>query len=115
MILFMQSKPNSRRRIMDDIIHVNASPTREHAEKKRLTYKDADNYGLFCAYRNDGTQSWVVLPNHVLELINAMIKPWVGLTDEEIDKIWRKQVGAERANINSFTKEIEAKLKEKNT
>jgi hypothetical protein len=55
---------------MDDIIHVNASLTREHAEKKRLTYKDADNYGLFCAYRSDDVQSWVVLPNHILQLIH---------------------------------------------
>jgi hypothetical protein len=63
---------------MDDIIHFNASPTREHAEKKRLTYKDADNYGLFCAYRSDDVQSWVVLPKHVLELIHdkqAIDKP----------------------------------------
>jgi hypothetical protein len=56
---------------MDDIIHLNASPNREHAEKKRLTYKDADKYGLFCAYRaSDDVQSWVVLPNHVLKLIH---------------------------------------------
>jgi pantothenate kinase-related protein Tda10 len=38
---------------------------------------------------------------------------WVGLTDEEIEKHWKKQVGTVRPNY-SFTRAIESKLKEKN-
>ena len=41
-------------------------------------------------------------------------RPWVGLTDEEIDTTWKKWIGTERAN-KSYTLAIEAKLKEKNT
>ena len=40
-------------------------------------------------------------------------RPWVGLTDEEIDTTWKKWIGTERAN-KSYTLAIEAKLKEKN-
>ena len=41
-------------------------------------------------------------------------RPWVGLTDEEINTTWKKWIGTERAN-KSYTLAIEAKLKEKNT
>ena len=41
-------------------------------------------------------------------------RTWVGLTDEEINTAWKKWIGTERAN-KSYTKAIEAKLKEKNT
>jgi len=41
-------------------------------------------------------------------------RPWVDLTDEEIDTTWKKWIGTERAN-KSYTLAIEAKLKEKNT
>ena len=40
-------------------------------------------------------------------------RPWVGLTDEEINDTWKKWVGTDRAN-KSYTLAIEAKLKEKN-
>ena len=40
-------------------------------------------------------------------------RTWVGLTDEEIEKNWKRQVGTVRPNY-SFTRAIEAKLKEKN-
>ena len=40
-------------------------------------------------------------------------RTWVGLTDEEIEKHWKKQVGTVRPNY-SFTRAIESKLKEKN-
>ena len=40
-------------------------------------------------------------------------RTWQGLTDEEIEKHWKKQVGTVRPNY-SFTRAIEAKLKEKN-
>jgi hypothetical protein len=102
---------------MDDIIHVNASPTREHAEKKRLTYKDADNYGLFCAFRNDGTQSWVVLPNHVLELIHdtqSIDKKWVELDEREKYAIADFHL-FNPSVFQAMYEDISAKLKEKNT
>ena len=41
-------------------------------------------------------------------------RQWVGLTDGEIEKHWKKQVGTVRPNY-SFTRAIESKLKEKNT
>ena len=40
-------------------------------------------------------------------------RSWVGLTDEEIEKYWKKQVGTVRPNY-SFTRDIEATLKERN-
>jgi hypothetical protein len=100
---------------MDDIIHVNASPTREQAEQKRLKYKDADNYGLFCAYRGDEVQSWVVLPNHVLELIHdnmAIDKKWVGLTREDKQAFVNQDLGGNRLDAMDWA---EQRLREKNT
>ena len=40
-------------------------------------------------------------------------RPWVGLTDEEILKIWKSD--DEPKGVVEFVREIEAKLKEKNT
>ena len=42
---------------------------------------------------------------------DAQRKPWVGLTDEEIQKIWRN---SEHMTVNQVCRAIEAKLKEKN-
>ena len=44
-------------------------------------------------------------------------KPWVGLTDEEIESYWDWedfQTGAGRLTILEMVRDIEAKLKEKN-
>lgn len=41
-------------------------------------------------------------------------RPWIGLTDEEIDTTWKKWIGTERAN-KSYTLAIEATLRSKNT
>jgi len=40
-------------------------------------------------------------------------REWQGLTDEEIDSLWWRWVGTQRSNY-SFTRAIEAALKEKN-
>jgi hypothetical protein len=45
-------------------------------------------------------------------------RPWVGLTDEEIELYWDWedfQTGAGRSTIFEMVRDIEAKLKEKNT
>ena len=45
-------------------------------------------------------------------------KPWVGLTDEEIELYWDWedfQTGAGRSTIFEMVRDIEAKLKEKNS
>jgi hypothetical protein len=45
-------------------------------------------------------------------------KPWVGLTDEEVERYWDWedfQTGAGRLTIFEMIRDIEAKLKEKNT
>jgi len=44
-------------------------------------------------------------------------KPWVGLTDEEVERYWDWedfQTGAGRSTIFEMVRDIEAKLKEKN-
>ena len=45
-------------------------------------------------------------------------RPWVGLTDEEVELYWDWedfQIGAGRSTIFKMVRDIEAKLKEKNT
>jgi hypothetical protein len=45
-------------------------------------------------------------------------KPWVGLTDEEVELYWDWedfQIGAGRSTIFEMVRDVEAKLKEKNT
>jgi hypothetical protein len=45
-------------------------------------------------------------------------KPWVGLTDEEVENYWDWedfQTGAGRSTIFEMVRDIEAKLKDKNT
>jgi hypothetical protein len=45
-------------------------------------------------------------------------KPWVGLTQEEVERYWDWedfQTGAGRSTIFEMVRDIEAKLKEKNT
>jgi hypothetical protein len=69
---------------------------------------------------NGDFDSWVVTssepPPHAIEkqpLYTAPPRqPWVGLTDEEIDKTHETQVWDAR---RSYARAIEAKLKEKNT
>ena len=59
--------------------------------------------------------------NEVLELPNYTESPqrtWVGLTDEEVELYWDWedfQTGAGRSTIFEMVRDIEAKLKEKNT
>ena len=45
----------------------------------------------------------------------AAKKEWVGLTDEQIDACWNKDLWKEKQPHHIFAKAIEAKLKEKNT
>jgi len=45
-------------------------------------------------------------------------RPWVGLTDEEVELYWDWedfQIGAGRLTIFEMVRDIEAKLKERNT
>ena len=47
--------------------------------------------------------------------VNAMAKPWVGLTDEEISEVLGSDIYQEQSGELKFIRAIEAKLKEKNT
>ena len=47
--------------------------------------------------------------------VNAMAKPWVGLTDEEISEVLGSDIYQEQSGELRFIRAIEAKLKEKNT
>ena len=49
--------------------------------------------------------------------IQDYVRPWVGLTDEERNKLWREVVGwgDPSHDDEDLMKAIEAKLKEKNT
>ena len=50
--------------------------------------------------------------------IQVYQRPWVGLTDEEVEHYWDWedfQTGAGRSTIFEMVRDIEAKLKEKNT
>ena len=42
-------------------------------------------------------------------------KQWMGLTDEEMDDCWNKLFGTGNYNRRNVYRDIEAKLKEKNT
>ena len=47
--------------------------------------------------------------------VNAMTKPWVGLTDEEIqDSSWQHFVTNQWPTVHMVVRKLEAKLKEKN-
>jgi hypothetical protein len=47
--------------------------------------------------------------------VNAMVKPWVGLTDEEMKHIEETTTCLENESwLRNLTRNIEAKLKEKN-
>jgi hypothetical protein len=50
--------------------------------------------------------------------VQKTLRPWVGLTDEEVEFYWGWedfQTGAGRSTIFEMVRDIEAKLKEKNT
>ena len=50
--------------------------------------------------------------------IQDYVKPWVGLTEKEVEDYWDWedfQCGAGRSTILEMVRDIEAKLKEKNT
>jgi len=50
--------------------------------------------------------------------LSKLEKPWAGLTDEEVERYWDWedfQTGAGRLTIFEMVRDIEAKLKEKNT
>lgn len=48
-----------------------------------------------------------------LDGLKADRKPWVGLTDQEIENLWNQH--EPRFDYYSFSCDIEAKLREKNT
>jgi len=65
----------------------------------------------------DGMQKQ--MQSSVDKAVNAMSqRTWVGLTDEEVELYWDWedfQIGAGRSTIFEMVRDIEAKLKEKNT
>ena len=72
-----------------------------------------------CEYNKKRAQNWreeaYRLAGHPLP---ERVKEWVGLTDEEVENYWDWedfQTGAGRSTIFEMVRDIEAKLKEKNT
>jgi hypothetical protein len=72
-----------------------------------------------CEYHKQRAQLWrdeaYRLAGHPLP---ERVKEWVGLTDEEVENYWDWedfQTGAGRSTIFEMVRDIEAKLKEKNT
>lgn len=66
-------------------------------------------------------ENWLLVNNAADELrrlqakvdqLEAASKPWVGLTDQEIENLWNQHES--RFDYYSFSCDIEAKLKEKN-
>jgi hypothetical protein len=56
--------------------------------------------------------------HHVRFYFEPPQRTWVGLTDEEVERYWDWedfQTGAGRSTIFEMVRDIEAKLKEKNT
>jgi len=54
--------------------------------------------------------------NEIISLVDPLPpqRTWVGLTDEQIDACWNKDLWKEKQPHHIFAKAIEAKLKEKN-
>ena len=117
---------------MMPIINIHPLPSEEKAESFRLTLKDADKFGLYCC--SDGkSELWSVIPKIALDLIfnvetalPVTERPWVGLTDEEVNTIYEQaEVLVHDSWVGNGTvglmfpitlyKMFEAKLKEKNT
>jgi len=75
----------------------------------------------------DGAIAWHLIErqaenwNQVGEMMNEWLKAntptkeWVGLTENQIDKLEKEFIGFPVPNIYNFVKAIETKLKEKNT
>jgi len=78
---------------------------------------------------NESEHKWIETNNQVCGLLRmahdllacSSLPPrrtWVGLTDEEVERYWDWedfQTGAGRSTIFEMVRDIEAKLKEKNT
>mgnify|MGYP003656808674 CR=1 FL=1 len=70
----------------------------------------------------DNSLHFGAVPQHVKDLHGllplSIKREWVGLTDEEVELYWDWedfQIGAGRSTILEMVRDIEAKLKEKNT
>jgi hypothetical protein len=98
-------------------IHRKKTQSAITAIKAALEAKDEPVAEVTSETGADITMSWwhePALPVGTKLYTTPPQRTWVGLTDEEIEKHWKKQVGTVRPNY-SFTRAIEAKLKEKNT
>lgn len=106
---------------MMPIINIHPLPSEEKAESFRLTLKDADKFGLYCC--SDGkSELWSVIPKIALDLIfnvetalPVTERPWVGLTDDELQPIADEYRILFGSWVKDFAQAIEAKLKDKNT
>jgi hypothetical protein len=90
-----------------------------HDENERLgLYKDA--YGEKPVAMTELMEELAIARVCIRELgdrLAKLEKPWVGLTDEEVERYWDWedfQTGAGRSTIFEMVRDIEAKLKEKN-
>ena len=73
------------------------------------SYEDNESYADDWNKRNPNHKGWVD------KLYTRSQRTWLGLTDEQIDACWNKDLWKEKQPHHIFAKAIEAKLKEKNT
>jgi surface antigen len=72
------------------------------------SYEDNESYADDWNKRNPKHVGWVD------ELYTHSQRTWVGLTDEQIDACWNKDLWKEKQPHHIFAKAIESKLKQKN-
>ena len=74
----------------------------------------ASNTGRICQVELDADEIEGHNPKYIVPLYTSppASKPWVGLTDQEIEDLWNHH--EPRFDFYSFSCDIEAKLKEKN-
>jgi hypothetical protein len=72
------------------------------------SYEDNESYADDWDKRNPNHKGWVD------KLYARPQRTWAGLTDEQIDACWNKDLWKEKQPHHIFAKAIEAKLKEKN-
>jgi len=110
-------------RIKQEYIRAMRKTTREEKISRPAVYEVPANNRMIASHQDhvrrlmDELAIARVCIRELGDRLSRLEKPWVGLTDEEVERYWDWedfQTGAGRSTIFEMVRDIEAKLKEKN-